>query len=87
MALIIIKVLYFFGFVLQMIGGYLLYKNSFPPNINPYGITYLFNGISPEQQEKHDKYLKRSRLGFLLLLIGFVFQIFLNFRGCFLVDE
>lgn len=79
----ILKLLYFVGFVIQMYGGYLLYKHSYPPNIDAFGTFYLFDGITPEQQNKHDNYLRKSKLGFTLLLIGFIFQAPLNFVNCF----
>lgn len=86
MGLLIVKLLYFIGFGLQMIGGYLLYKNSFPPNIDEFNEGgKLYDGPpNKEQLEKHNEYLKRSKLGFKLLFIGFLLQVLLNINTCFL---
>lgn len=88
MGLFIVKLLYFIGFAFQMWGGYLLYKHSYPPNVDPFNEGgKLYDGPpSKEAWEKHNTYLQKSKLGFKLLFIGFILQVFLNFRSCFLVD-
>lgn len=66
-----------------MVGGYLLYKYSLPPNIDPYGTSFLFDGITDEQKDNHNRYLKKNKLGFRLLFIGFILQAPFNFVTCF----
>jgi hypothetical protein len=66
-----------------MLGGYLLYKNGFPPGVKPYATgTQLDDFASPEELEKHKSYLKKSKLGFQLLFIGFILQVGLNIITC-----
>ncbi len=75
--------LFFIGFLLQMRGSHLLYKFGFPPNVEPFGNAYLYSPPTTDELAKHNKYLKKNKRGFTLLLTGFIFQFPFTFISCF----
>lgn len=68
------------GLILDILGGLLLLRYGLPPKIDPEGHIYLITRQVDETEITTAKrYHKWSRLGIILLTIGFFLQFISNF--------
>jgi hypothetical protein len=71
--------------VCNIVGAYLLFKYSLPPHINKFSGSFI--GVSELDFLKEDsdnkKYAKNTKLGFLLVLIGFSLSLPINLSALF----
>jgi hypothetical protein len=78
-----------FSQVLEVCGAYLLFKYSLPPYLNKFSIPMAPDISKAPDIKKQDidnnKYAKLTKLGFLLVLIGFAINFIIsinNFIDC-----
>lgn len=64
------------GLVLDIIGAYLIYKFGLPEEVSKSGtVNLVIEEEDPEEIEKARKYDKLSKLGFYILIAGFILQL------------
>lgn len=68
------------GLLLDVIAGLILWKFGLPENINRAGLSFLaLEGTDKKEIKKAKKYDKFSKMGILLLIIGFILQLISNY--------
>lgn len=68
-----------FGLALDIIGVALIYKFAVAPRLSPTGTIYLvLEGSDQKEKEEYWRYSGLGSLGFFLLLLGFLLQVFSN---------
>jgi hypothetical protein len=70
------QLLSLFGFLLEVIGAYLLYRYGVPKHVltdSPFGAVGA-KEARPKKEAENLQYRKNSRLGFGLMCIGFIAQ-------------
>lgn len=68
------------GLFLDIIAGLLLWKYGLPENINRKGMSFLaLESTDKDEVEKAKKYDILSRLGVVLLILGFALQLISNY--------
>ena len=72
----LLKLLSPIGLMMDIIGAYLIFKFGLPEEISRTGSDYLvFNSGNPEEKALAAKYDKYSKIGFRLLMLGFILQL------------
>lgn len=80
----LIKILGPFGLILDIAGAYLIFKFGLPEEISRTGSGFLvIAGENPEEIAKAKKYDKFSKIGFYLLIFGFVFQLISSIKSMY----
>jgi hypothetical protein len=68
------------GLVFDLIGVLLLFKYGLPSDISKEGVTTLSIGtVNNEEVNKWKKYSLWSKIGLVLISIGFILQIISNY--------
>lgn len=71
-----------FGLALDIVGVALIYKFAVAPRLSPTGATYLVlsgsDHVDQEEKEQYWRYSGLGTLGFVLVSVGFLLQIFSN---------
>lgn len=63
------------GLILDIIGAYLIFKYGLPEEVSRTGsIGLILEQEDEEEKEKGKKYDTFSKIGFYLLILGFIFQ-------------
>lgn len=64
------------GLILDIMGAYLIFKYGLPEEVSRTGsIGLILEQEDEEEKAKGKKYDKFSKIGFYLLILGFVFQL------------
>jgi hypothetical protein len=64
------------GLILDIIGAYLIFKYGLPEELSRTGATFIVTEEeNADEIVKAKKYDKLSKLGFRLLIVGFLFQL------------
>jgi hypothetical protein len=64
------------GLILDIIGAYLIFKYGLPEELSRTGATFIITEEEdPDEIVKAKKYDKLSKLGFRLLIVGFLLQL------------
>lgn len=64
------------GLFLDIIGAFLIYKYGLPEEVSRTGlISRAVEQEDPEEVEKGKRYDRLSKIGFFLLILGFIFQL------------
>jgi hypothetical protein len=68
------------GLVLDMVGAFVIWLYGLPPQIDPQGhIHIICEQIDESERLRAQRYIRLSRCGLLLLILGFALQLFSNF--------
>jgi len=68
------------GLILDILGVLLLWRFGLPPRVNRGGASYLMlEGIDQDELKREARYDFRSRMGLLLVGLGFALQLVSNF--------
>lgn len=72
----ILKLLSPLGLIFDIIGAFLIFKYGLPEEISRSGSSYMVNDDhSPDEKTLAAKYDKLSKIGFSLLIAGFILQL------------
>jgi hypothetical protein len=75
--------LYLLGQVLEISGAYLIFHYGLPPFIERIPITrFDYSGLEPEKIKADEEYQKFNRIGFRLIMFGFIAGLPLNIFNC-----
>lgn len=68
------------GLIVDIIWAILLFKFWLPEDINRSGATFIItNEVNEEEKNKAQKYDFCGKVGLILLIAGFIFQLISNF--------
>ncbi|MBP7806762.1 hypothetical protein KA057_03705 [Candidatus Gracilibacteria bacterium] len=68
------------GLIADIIGAILLFKFGLPEDISRSGAFFIVtNQVDEEERNKAEKYDFWGKIGLILLIVGFIFQLISNF--------
>jgi hypothetical protein len=70
------------GLILDIIGAYLIFKYGLPEEVSKTGsINLVLEKVEPKEVEKAKKFDRLSKIGFYLLILGFIFQLISSLKS------
>jgi hypothetical protein len=70
------------GLLLDICGGYLIYRYGLPKWVPRDGEDFIIDGgnlDAPSEPDEPDTYTRNARIGLVFLIAGFIFQLVSNF--------
>ncbi len=70
------------GLILDIVGAFLIYKYGLPEEVSRTGsVSLVLEQEDIEEKEKGKRYDCLSKIGFSLLILGFVFQLISSIKS------
>jgi hypothetical protein len=70
------------GLILDIIGAIFIYKYGLPEEVSRTGSTNIvFTKVDTKEIEKGKRFDKWSKIGFYLLIVGFLFQLISSIKS------